>query len=321
MSYLKSITVKYKDKIAFSEKRTRFFSSNTKIFNKIDPNWITGFCDAEGCFSVIITRRSNLNWRSIVSFEINLHIKDIEILYQIKEFFGVGLVTTRPKKFKCLYRVTKIEDLINVIIPHFSVYSLISQKYSDFVLWSKVVKLMHTKQHLKSAGFQTILTYYASINRGLSTSVLNIFPNIVGVNKINVKLPDNLNPNWVSGFTAGDGGFFIGIRKNTNQVYFRFHITQHSRDSLLMKKLIIFFGCGNVNIRSNTDRCDFYVQDFTKIYDIIIPHFNTYSLYNIKSLDFSDFKKAAELFKLDSCKNVKAIKNIKDNMNSKREQE
>ncbi len=179
---------------------------------------------------------------------------------------------------------------------------------------------MHTKQHLNSAGFQTILTYYASINRGLSSSVLNIFPNIVGVNKINVNLPDNLNPNWVSGFTAGDGGFFIGIRQVTNQVYFRFHITQHSRDSLLMKKLILFFGCGNVNIRLNNDRCDFYVQDFTKISEIIIPHFNRYPLYNIKFLDFSDFKNAAELFKLSGSKNIKAIKNIKHNMNSKRKQ-
>jgi len=169
---------------------------------------------------------------------------------------------------------------------------------------------MHKKQHLNSAGFQTILTYYVSINRGLSSSVLNIFPNIVGVDKINVNLPDNLNPNWVSGFTAGDGVFFIGIRQVTNQVYFRFHITQHSRDSLLMKKLILFFGCGNVNIRLNNDRCDFYVQDFIKICEIIIPHFNRYPLYNIKFLDFSDFKNAAELFKLSGSKNIKAIKNI-----------
>jgi LAGLIDADG endonuclease len=79
-----------------------------------------------------------------------------------------------------------------------------------------------------------------------------------------VVLPDNLNPNWLSGFVAGDGGFFIGIRPVTGQISFRFHVTQHSRDSSLINLFVNFFGCGKVNIRSNTDRCDYYVQDFYK---------------------------------------------------------
>jgi hypothetical protein len=90
--------------------------------------------DAKGCFTVIITKRSNYNWRVQVSFEINLHLKDIAILYRIQEFFGVGLVSSRITRSICVYRVTKIEDLINVVIPHFSSYSLLSQKHSDFIL-------------------------------------------------------------------------------------------------------------------------------------------------------------------------------------------
>jgi hypothetical protein len=39
---------------------------------------------------------------------------------------------------------------------------------------------------------------------------------------------------------AGDGGFSVGIRKITGQIYFIFHITQHIRDTLLMELLIIF---------------------------------------------------------------------------------
>lgn len=116
--------------------------------NSLDPNWVTDFTDAEGCFSVIISKRSNLNWRVQVSFEINLHIKDIAILYLIKILFGVGSVSSRKKRSICVYRVTKIEDLIKVIIPHFIKYPLLTQKYGDFFLWSKVVKLMDLKQHL-----------------------------------------------------------------------------------------------------------------------------------------------------------------------------
>jgi len=85
--------------------------------------------------------------------------------------------------------VTKIEDLISVIIPHFNNYPLLTQKYSDYVLWSKVVDLMSTKQHLTTSGFSTILNYYASINKGMSPSVSADFPNTTGVNKDTVLLP------------------------------------------------------------------------------------------------------------------------------------
>jgi hypothetical protein len=57
---------------------------------------------------------------------------------------------------------------------------LLTQKYSDFILFTKVVELINNKEHLKSTGFMTILSYYASINRELSSTVLASYPNIVG---------------------------------------------------------------------------------------------------------------------------------------------
>ena len=287
--------------------------------NNLSPNWVTGFTDAEGCFSVILSKRSALKWRIIVSFEINLHSKDILTLNKIKEFFGVGSVTTRDDRNLCVYRVNKLDDLVKVIIPHFNHYPLITNKYSDFVLWSKVVELMVTKQHLTPIGFSTVLSYYASINKGMSPKVLSAFPNVVGVDRVKVNLPERLAPDWVSGFVAGDGGFSIGIRKNTGQIYFRFHITQHSRDQLLMQMFVLFFKCGKLNIRTNTDRCDYYVQDFEKICNHIIPHFDQFPLCNVKTLDFESFKQAVVLYKEGGKNNTKDIEEIINSMNSNRE--
>lgn len=245
-------------------------------------------------------------------------------MYQIQKFFGVGIVSSRQNRSICVSPtggVTKTEDLLNVIIPHFTAYPLLSMKYSDFVLWSKVIRLMETKQHLTFSGLSKVVSYYACINLGASPAVLESFPQLetaaIELEKSKPILPVSLNPYWVSGFTAGDGGFSIGIRKITGQIYFRFHIAQHSRDIALMNMLILFFGCGKVNLRDY--RCDFYVQDFSKISAIIIPHFCEYPLYNIKSLDFLDFQKAVELFKVGGTNNTKDIENIISNMNSKRE--
>jgi len=148
---------------------------------------------------------------------------------------------------------------------------------------------MELKQHLIPSGFYTVLSYYVSINKGITQQVLTDFPNIKAAVRINPILSHILNPYWISGFTAGDGGLSIGIRSITGQIYFRFHIAQHSRDMLLMNLLIDFFNCGKVHIRKNTNRCDFLIQDFNKIYNIIIPYFDKYSLNNIKQLDFADF--------------------------------
>lgn len=59
--------------------------ASLKAEDKLDPNWITGFVDAEGCFSVIIEVYDDFKWKVRVSFEINLHEKDKDILYKIQD--------------------------------------------------------------------------------------------------------------------------------------------------------------------------------------------------------------------------------------------
>jgi hypothetical protein len=87
---------------------------------------------------------------------------------------------------------------------------------------------MLNKYHLNLTGFLTILTYYASKN------VLKYYADIRPYGKPVVSLPDSLNPDWVSGFVAGDGGFSVYVKPAKDyalaeKAYYRFHITQHSR--------------------------------------------------------------------------------------------
>lgn len=69
------------------------------------------------------------------------------------------------------------------------------------------------KDHLTKTGFATILTYYASISRGVSNKVLKYYPGIVPADKPVISLPENLNPQWVSGFVAGDGDFLFMLNQ------------------------------------------------------------------------------------------------------------
>ena len=110
-----------------------------------------------------------------MSFEINLHSKDISILYSIKDLFGVGSVTTRADKNLSVYRVTKLDDLVGVIIPrgaarplakaasrclqpglppaHCTEYQLMTKKRADFILFNSIIDKIIKKEHLTMVGF------------------------------------------------------------------------------------------------------------------------------------------------------------------------
>ncbi len=272
--------------------------------NKLDSNWVTGFTDAEGCFSVIIEIPDPSKWKIRISFEINLHEMDKDILYKIQSFFGVGAVYHRADRKKSVYRVSNVSYINKVIIPHFTEYPLISQKARDFLLWSKVVEIISNRDHLTKQGFDKILSYYASINKGVSKKVGNYYPDILPTEKPVINLPKKLNPQWVSGFVAGDGGFSIYVRPANDyalkeKVFCRFYITQHTKDLELMQLFIQFFGCGKVDVRSNlsTLRCDFLVQDTSFLLEKIVSHFYLYPLVNLKQEDFLCFRQALLLIK------------------------
>lgn len=113
----------------------------------------------------------------------------------IASFYGVGNIT-KGSKDSIQYRVTSLKDLINVIIPHFDKYPLISNKRADFELFKQAVELMGSKEHLTPAGFQIILAIKASLNRGLSVrgGVKHSFPNITPIPRPLVQLPEKIDP-------------------------------------------------------------------------------------------------------------------------------
>lgn len=60
----------------------------------IDPNFFTGFADAEGSFVLSITKSNNVKsgWVIKPRFQIHLHKKDLFILEAIQNFIGVGKI-------------------------------------------------------------------------------------------------------------------------------------------------------------------------------------------------------------------------------------
>ena len=101
----------------------------------------------------------------------------------------------------------------------------------------------------------------------------------------------------------------------------RFSIAQHSRDEVLMRSLIEYLGCGNLNIRSGGGAVDFKITNFENLTNKLIPFFKEYPMIGIKGLDFADWCKVAELIKNKihlTSKGLEEIREINKGMNLRR---
>ncbi len=153
------------------------------------------------------------------------------------------------------------------ILPHFLNYPLLSKKAIDFHLFCKIVEVMSTKSHLTITGLQKIISFKASMNKGLTPSLVNAFPNVkpyIPVIVFNYIIQDA----WLVGFIAGEACFSIFPYKRSS---FRtnFHITQHSRDLILLEAIKTHIGTGNIH--SNKNITNYAVTSINDCFNYILP--------------------------------------------------
>lgn len=178
----------------------------------LDPWFITGLCDAEGCFGLNIVKSLTtlLGFQIIPRFVIELHAQDIGLLCNFQHFFG-GIGTLSHNSKKCRWEVTGIINL-QAIINHFLLYPLRSNKWIDFDLWYKSILIILEKGHLTEVGFNKILSFKSALNLGWTPALAMNFPHIVPTPRPELRVnTDPLNSHWLAGFVTGEGSFFFNI--------------------------------------------------------------------------------------------------------------
>ena len=133
----------------------------------LDAQWIVGFTDAEGCFHVGVSKHAEMTMGVQVLPELTIvqHKRDVQVLHAIKQFFGCGVVRTNHGDRMC-YRVRKLENLRERIIPFFDQHPLKTRKRQDYLAFRDVVQWMTRGDHLTDAGLQRIMKIVKSMNRG-----------------------------------------------------------------------------------------------------------------------------------------------------------
>ena len=300
----------YQVKVLTNQLLNRFFSTTNN--QNLNSWFITGFTDAEGSFIISIYKdaKNKLKWRVSAYFSIYVHEKDLPLLELIQKTLGVGIVRKNNEN-TVLFRVINIKEL-PIIINHFNNYPLVSAKYLDFLLFEQCLELIKEKVHLTEQGLLKIVSLKANLNKGLSKELLEAFTNIETIDRLEYKFKGIPNPLWVSGFVSGDSTFCVSIEKGTTKLGKRvrliFGTCLHIREKNLLIGMSKYFSSLYLNSNEVNKESSVYcnkskniallqIKNTSDINRKVIPFFTEYPILGMKSLDFEDFKKVAELVK------------------------
>ena len=142
----------------------------TSCFNSsvLDPRWVVGFVDGEGCFSVSVHRnpyvRKTRGWQLHPVFQVYQHQRHRAVLEEFTVFFGCGRLRPKgPKSSVLTYAVDSLRDLEGAVLPFFERYFLVV-KGADLRLFAEIVRSMRRKEHLTDEGFERVVRLAYAMN-------------------------------------------------------------------------------------------------------------------------------------------------------------
>ena len=152
---------------------------------KINPAWIAGFVDGEGTFYVGINKNDTMaiGYQVLPEFRIVQHKRDIQLLYALKKFFGVGVVRVNHED-RYELRIRSLDHLDKIIIPFFDTNQLLTQKKFDFIKFKRIINLMKQNKHLEKNGLIKIIDLASLMNRQDKQKALQIKNFILGEDKV-----------------------------------------------------------------------------------------------------------------------------------------
>lgn len=138
---------------------TRKGKGRIQPLKKLHPQYIVGFIDGEGSFSISIYKDETMKNKIFVrpEFEIELRADDKEILERIKDTLGCG------KIYNCnyerygwyphvKYKVSRLDEISQILIPFLEKTPLQAKKAKVFSYFKQIIEKRIKKEHLTVKG-------------------------------------------------------------------------------------------------------------------------------------------------------------------------
>ena len=249
--------------------------------------WFVGFTDAEGCFSIV---KENKGKNICLSFTIELHIDDIEVLYKIASTLGVGRVLKKKNRDSALFIISKFEDINSVLIPLFKNFPLQTTKYLDFISFADAASIILNSKNLKNKSLSSLdLEKLIDLKQSTNTKrlIINEEENKLLIKKVSI------SKWWLLGFIEGEGTFgykhlvpYFQIAQNKKNLF----VLKAIEDYLLKEFSLINSKNKELEFKYNLNKLTgVYSMTLEKVDDnfyYVIPFFESLTFLSRKSVDY-----------------------------------
>jgi hypothetical protein len=143
----------------------------------ITAGWVVGFVDGEGCFSIGFVKQPDRAGRAgyrtgyqvVHRFVVTQGAGSVAALEELQEFLGVGRIYRNRRHDNhredlLQYRVGRLDDLLEVVVPFFERHPLRTMKRADFEKFSACVRAVASGKHLTAAGLLEIVEIAQTMN-------------------------------------------------------------------------------------------------------------------------------------------------------------
>ena len=184
---VKTIRLHTSNDNVFMNKSTNCMHQRLNVELNFDE-WLVGFTDGDGCFSMEYHRRNNVY---SFCFKIVQSKYNTRVLHYIKKNLGYGSITAASQR-DVQFRIRDMQVLKTVIVPIFDKYLLHTSKQYNYQLWREALFDNSKCSHI-----------FTLLNKSL--------PN-------DYKSSHNCIPSksWIVGFTEAEGSFYITVKERKN---------------------------------------------------------------------------------------------------------
>lgn len=198
----------------FNNVTQRLNARNLYVFkNKINSindfsAYFVGLIEGDGWFSV-----SKKGKYVMYECGIEMNIRDVQLIYKIKKVLNVGVISFKKNltSEKVVYRIRNKQHLIDIILPIFDTYPMLSNKQYDYLRFRKLL--------IKK------IRYYKDIDQ-------DYIRELKPINNIEQILTCDYFSSWLVGFIEAEGNFSIYTPEKGSKVI-SFEISQTNAYELI----------------------------------------------------------------------------------------
>lgn len=222
-------------------------SKNNK-FNSLDKKnfyqWLVGFTDGDGSFSVIYQR----GYWSLV-FKISQKIYNLRALYYIKNNLGCGSIYIEKKNNIASFIIRDRKILNSILIPICDKYPLLTSKWYNYNILKQVFLILNN--NLLSRIKKDNLINKLIINKKIPINYISpawsvVFNLVSNISQANIVM----SKYWLLGFTEAEGSFYL-VKKDVNRMVHAFGITQ-KLDFIVLEAIRLILDIKTSVIKKNT---------------------------------------------------------------------